>query len=79
MNTLEQCLGLVNSGEVTRQEAMGKASNIKVFLWTEALSGLHLKPSLKGIKQQPMEQPQVTARSTGIGKHHRKISKGRVA
>ena len=33
MNTLEQCLlGLVNSGDITRQEAMGKASNIKALL-----------------------------------------------
>ena len=33
MNTLEQCLlGLVNSGDITRQEAMGKASNPKALL-----------------------------------------------
>ena len=33
MNTLEQCLlGLVNSGAITRQEAMGKASNPKALL-----------------------------------------------
>ena len=33
MNTLEQCLlGLVNSGAVSRQEAMGKASNPKALL-----------------------------------------------
>ena len=33
MNTLEQCLlGLVNSGTITRQEAMGKASNPKALL-----------------------------------------------
>ena len=36
MNTLEQCLlGLVNSGEISRQEAMEKASNPKALL-TEA-------------------------------------------
>ena len=36
MNTLEQCLlGLVKSGAITRQEAMGKASNPKALL-TEA-------------------------------------------
>ena len=36
MNTLEHCLlGLVNSGAITRQEAMGKASNPKALL-TEA-------------------------------------------
>ena len=33
MNTLEQCLlGLVNSGDISRQEAMGKASNPKALL-----------------------------------------------
>ena len=33
MNTLEQCLlDLVNSGDITRQEAMGKASNPKALL-----------------------------------------------
>ena len=33
MNTLEQCLlGLVKSGAITRQEAMGKASNPKALL-----------------------------------------------
>ena len=33
MNTLEQCLiGLVNSGTITRQEAMGKSSNPKALL-----------------------------------------------
>ena len=33
MNTLEQCLiGLVNGGAITRQEAMGKASNPKALL-----------------------------------------------
>ena len=33
MNTLEQCLlGLVNSGTITRQEAIGKASNPKALL-----------------------------------------------
>ena len=33
MNTLEQCLlSLVNSGTITRQEAMGKASNPKALL-----------------------------------------------
>jgi twitching motility protein PilT len=33
MNTLEQCLlGLVNSGTITRQEAIGKASHPKALL-----------------------------------------------
>ena len=33
MNTLEQCLiNLLNSGTITRQEAMGKASNPKALL-----------------------------------------------
>ena len=33
MNTLEQCLlNLINSGDITRQEAMGKASNPKALL-----------------------------------------------
>ena len=33
MNTLEQCLlGLVNNGDITRQEAIGKASNPKALL-----------------------------------------------
>ena len=32
MNTLEQCLlNLVNSGDISRQEAMGKASNPKAL------------------------------------------------
>ena len=36
MNTLEQCLlGLVKSGAISRQEAMGKASNPKALLSDE--------------------------------------------
>jgi twitching motility protein PilT len=37
MNTLEQCLqGLVDAGTITRQEAIGKASNPKALLQSEA-------------------------------------------
>jgi twitching motility protein PilT len=37
MNTLEQCLqGLVDAGTITRQEAIGKASNPKALLQAEA-------------------------------------------
>ena len=37
MNTLEQCLlGLVESGKITRHEALGKASNPKAILGSEA-------------------------------------------
>ena len=37
MNTLEQCLlNLVETGEITQQEALGKASNPKALLQVDS-------------------------------------------